>query len=339
MKVTIFSTHRFELPFLNHANESCGHVLHFLEARLNEKTADLAADSPAVAGFAGDDFSAPVLEKLSAGGTRLIALRSAGFNHVDVTAAESLGFTVARVPAYSPYAIAEHTVGLILTLNRKLHRAIPRVRDQNFQLDGLLGFDLHGRTVGIVGTGKIGTVFAKIMAGFGCRLIGVDRLESPGCLELGMRYVALDELARESDIISLHCPLTPDTHHLIDESFLAQTKRGVYLVNTSRGAVIDTRAAIQALKSGHLGALALDVYEEEGDLFFHDLSDQVITDDVFARLLTFPNVVVTAHQAFFTSDALRNIAETTLQNVTDFAAGQVKPENLVTTAFIKGKQR
>lgn len=337
MKIAIFSTHKFEKPFLEEQNAPRGHELQFLEARLSQQTVELAADTPAVAGFAGDDFSKPVLKKLYDGGTRLIALRSAGFNHVDVAAAVELGLTVARVPAYSPYAIAEHTVGLILTLNRKLHRAIPRVRDQNFELDGLLGFDLHGRTVGVIGTGKIGTAFAKIMAGFGCELLGFDKQENDDCRKLGMEYVAIDELAQRSDVISLHCPLTPETRHLIDDAFFAKTKKGVYLINTSRGAVIDTKAAIKALKTGHLGALGLDVYEEEGDLFFHDLSDQVITDDVFARLLTFPNVVVTAHQAFFTRDALSAIAETTLQNVSDFAADKMNPDNLVTAELIAGK--
>jgi D-lactate dehydrogenase len=240
---------------------------------------------------------------------------------VDLKAAAELGITVARVPAYSPYAVAEHAVGLILTLNRHFHRAYARVREGNFALDGLLGFDLHGRTVGIIGTGRIGTIFARIMGGFGCRLLGVDPFPRDEATELGVRYVALDEALHESDIIALHLPLTPHTRHLIDARALDRMKDGVMLVNTSRGAIVDTRAVIASLKSGKLGSLGLDVYEEEADLFFEDLSNTVIQDDVFARLLTFPNVLVTGHQGFFTREALANIAETTLANVTAFETG------------------
>ena len=302
----------------------------FLEPNLGPRMAALADGSPAVCAFVNDRLDRPVLEVLAAGGTRLVALRCAGFNHVDVSAAGELGITVARVPAYSPYAVAEHTVALILALNRRLHRAITRVRDQNFALSGLLGFDLNGKTVGIIGTGKIGTVVARIMDGFGCRLLGHDPFESPACVELGMRYVDLPTIARESDIITLHCPLTPRTHRLIDAEFLRLVKPGVMLINTNRGAVIDTRAVIEALKSHTIGSLGLDVYEEEADLFFRDLSDEILRDDVFARLLTFPNVVVTAHQAFFTREAVTSIAAVTLQNVTDFERGAVVEENLVT---------
>jgi D-lactate dehydrogenase len=255
-------------------------------------------------------------------GTHLIALRCAGFNHVDLAAAHDLGLTVVRVPAYSPHAVAEHTVGLILSLNRKFYRAYARVREGNFSLDGLLGFDLCHRTVGIVGTGKIGAIVAQIMHGFGCRILVHDLFPNPACIELGARYVALSELYAEADIITLHIPLTPETHHMIDAAALQQMKPGVMLINTSRGALVDTRAVIQALKTRQIGYLGLDVYEEEAELFFEDLSNHMIQDDVFSRLLTFPNVLITGHQAFFTTEALQNIAETTLANITAFERGE-----------------
>jgi D-lactate dehydrogenase len=251
-----------------------------------------------------------------------VALRAAGFNNVDLLAAERLGITVARVPAYSPESVAEHAVALILSLCRRIHRAYARVRDGNFSLQDLMGFDLHGRTVGIVGTGRIGHAFARIMAGLGCRLLAADPVENPACRDLGVAYVDLDGLLVESDVVSLHAPLTPQTHHLIDREAVARMKPGVMLVNTSRGALVDTAAVIEGLKDGRIGFLGLDVYEEEADLFFQDLSNVVIRDDVFTRLLTFPNVLITAHQAFFTEDAVRAIAETTLQNVTSFERGQ-----------------
>lgn len=258
------------------------------------------------------------------GGTRLIALRSAGFNHVDLAAAQRLGLTVARVPAYSPHAVAEHAVGMILALNRRLHRACNRTREGDFSLDGLLGFDLAGKTVGVVGTGQIGQVFARIMAGFGCRLLAFDPFPQAA---LGVTYVPLPALLAQSDIVSLHCPLNADTHHLIDASALASMKMGAMLINTSRGGLIDSPALIDALKSGQLGHLGLDVYEEEADLFFEDRSADVLQDDVLARLLTFPNVIVTAHQAFFTREALAGIADTTLANAAAWAAGA--PANVV----------
>lgn len=259
-----------------------------------------------------------MLQRLHAGGVRLLALRSAGFNHVDLEAAAALGMVVGRVPEYSPYAVAEHTVALLLALNRHLHRAYARVREGNFALEGLLGFDLHGRTIGVVGTGKIGECVARIMAGFGCQLLGFDPQPNPACVALGMRYVDLPEMLASSDVITLHCPLTPQTRHLIDADALARMKPGAMLLNTSRGAVVDTPAVIAALKAGTLGSLGLDVYEEEADLFFRDLSGEVLRDDVFARLLTFPNVLITGHQAFFTEEALTAIAETTLANIDAF---------------------
>ena len=252
-----------------------------------------------------------MLERLAAGGTRLVALRSAGYNHVDLAAAEALGLPVVHVPAYSPHAVAEHAVGLILTLNRRLHRAYNRTREGDFSLHGLTGFDLHGKRVGVIGTGQIGETFARIMAGFGCELLAYDPYPNPRIQALGGRYLALDALLAESDIVSLHCPLTADTRHLIDAQRLATMKPGAMLINTGRGALVNAAALIEALKSGQLG-LGLDVYEEEADIFFEDRSDQPLQDDVLARLLSFPNVVVTAHQAFLTREALAAIADTTL---------------------------
>jgi D-lactate dehydrogenase len=322
MRVAVFSTHSYDRQFLDAANAGGGHELRYLEARLTAATAALAAGCPAVCAFVNDRLDAAALTVLAAGGTRLIALRSAGFNHVDLAAAASLGLTVARVPAYSPHAVAEHTVGLILTLNRKIHRAYARVREGNFALDGLLGFDLADRTVGVVGTGKIGTVVARILLGFDCRVVACDVAPNEACRALGVRYVALDELWSTSDIVTLHAPLTRDTRHLVDAAAVRRMKRGVMIVNTSRGALVDTAALIAGLKSGQIGYLGLDVYEEEEGLFFEDQSSVVIQDDVFARLLTFPNVIVTAHQAFFTEEALRAIGETTIGNVTAFEEGR-----------------
>lgn len=335
MRTLVFSAKSFEKPFLEGAAKTHGHELMFIEAALGARTAQLADGFAAVCGFVNDRFDRATLEVLARGGTQLVALRCAGFNQVDVHAATDLGITVARVPAYSPYAVAEHTVGLMLALNRNLHRAYARVREGNFLLDGLLGFDMHGKTVGIIGTGKIGAVVAQILNGFGCHLLGFDRIPNEECRRLGLSYVPIEDLFRSADIITLHCPLTPGTHHLIDQAALRRMKDGVMLINTSRGAVVDTQALIAGLKSGRVGAVGLDVYEEEADLFFRDLSDQVIQDDVFARLLTFRNVLVTAHQAFFTREALENIADTTMANLSGFAAGSVPRENLVTPSLLK----
>jgi D-lactate dehydrogenase len=321
MRVSFFSAKSYDRASFTSANLHFGHDLVFLEPHLNSQTAALAAGSAAVCAFVNDRIEAAVLDTLAAAGVRLVALRSAGFNNVDLRRASALGITVARVPAYSPHAVAEHAVTLILGLNRKLPRAFARVRDGNFTLEGLLGFDLHGRTVGIVGTGKIGTVFAGIMKGFGCRLLAVDQFPNEACRSLGVQYVDRDALFAGSDIISLHCPLTPETHHIIDGASISRMKRGVMIINTGRGALVDTPAVINGLKSGKIGFLGLDVYEEEEALFFEDHSGLVIQDDVFMRLLSFPNVIVTAHQAFFTEEALRNIAETTLTNITAFETG------------------
>ena len=334
MKAVVFTTRGFDREFLSSANRDAGHELTFLEAGLSAATTGLAAGFPAAVLFVSDHADEAVLRSLHAGGTRLVALRSAGFNHVDLRAADTLGMTVLRVPAYSPHAVAEHTVGLMLMLCRRLHRAYNRVREQNFALDGLLGFDLAGKTVGVIGTGKIGAVVARIMGGFGCRVLASDPERHPELAALGARYVELGELLSGSDIVTLHCPLTPATHHMIGAAQVETMKPGSMLINTSRGGLIDTPAVIAGLKSGRLGALGLDVYEEEGDLFFRDLSERVIADDVFTRLLTFPNVVVTAHQAFFTREALTNIADTTIANLTAFEQGQVNPANRVTASRI-----
>jgi len=288
---------------------------------LTPATTALAADATAVCAFVNDDLHAEVLARLHATGVRLIALRSAGFNHVDASKARALGLTVVRVPAYSPHAVAEHTVAMMLSLNRHIHRAHARVREGNFSLDGLLGFDMQRRTVGIVGTGRIGAVVARILTGFGCRVLAHDVEINRQCVALGVHYLPLDDLWAQSDIVSLHAPLTGATRHMVDASAIARMKRGVMILNTSRGALVDTAALIDGLKSGHVGHLGLDVYEEEEHLFFRDLSAQVIQDDVFARLLTFPNVLITAHQGFFTREALDAISNITLANVTAFERG------------------
>lgn len=322
MDVTIFSTRSYDRRFLDMANDAAQvpHQLRYLEARLTLESAALAQGADAVCVFVNDVLDRPVLEVLADGGTRMVALRSAGFNHVDLDAAIELGIAIGRVPAYSPDAVAEHTVGLILTLNRKIHRAYARVREGNFALDGLLGFDLKGRTVGIIGLGKIGIAVARILAGFGCRVLAHDPLPSAELVAIGGHAVGLEQLLAESDIVSLHCPLTPATHHLINGQSLRGMKRGVMLINTGRGALVDTAAAIEGLKSGAIGYLGLDVYEEEGDLFFENLSDQILQDDVFARLLTFPNVLITGHQAFFTAEAMAAIAAITIENLSAFAS-------------------
>ena len=322
MRVAVFSTKAYDRQFLLAANEQHRHDLVFLESRLSLDTVALSAGCGAVCAFVNDDLGSDVLGALAERGVRLVALRSAGFNHVDLTTAVELGLTVARVPGYSPHAVAEHCVGLILALNRKIHRAYNRVRENNFALTGLLGFDLYGKTVGVVGTGKIGTCLARIMTGFGCRVLAVDPVPNDECRRIGVEYVDLDALLAASDIIALHCPLTPETYHLVGRERLAKMKDGMMLINTSRGALVDTAAAIEALKSGKIGQLGLDVYEEEAGLFFEDLSDQVLGDDVFSRLLTFPNVLITGHQAFFTEEALRNIAATTIANITAFERGE-----------------
>jgi D-lactate dehydrogenase len=322
MKVAVFSTKPYDREFLEAANRDHRHELTFFEARLRPETAALAGGHRAVCAFVNDKLDREVMERLSGHGVEVVAMRSAGYNNVDVAAAADHGITVVRVPAYSPFAVAEHTVALLLALDRKLHRSYNRVREGNFSLDGLMGFDLHDRTVGIVGTGKIGYSVARILRGFGCDLLAYDLHPNDEVRSLGVRYVGLEELLTASDVVTLHCPLTPETRHLIDEASLEKMKDGVMLINTSRGGLVDTAAVIDALKTGKVGYLGLDVYEEEEELFFEDRSDVIIQDDTFSRLLTFPNVIITGHQAFFTRNALTQIARTTLDNLTACEQGR-----------------
>ncbi|GAB3200920.1 D-lactate dehydrogenase [Pontibacter aydingkolensis] len=323
MNVIFFSAKPYDIHFFKDANKQHRHHLKFLEVPLNESTAVLAKEQDAVCVFVNDTVNAKVLQILTDAGVKIVALRCAGYNNVDLTAAQEKGIKVARVPAYSPYAVAEHTLALILTLNRKTHRAYNRVREGNFALSGLMGFDLHGRTVGLIGLGKIGLVTARILKGFGCKVLGYDITEIEEAEQIGVVLIDLDSLYRQADIISLHCPLTPQTYHLINDESIAKMKDGVMLINTSRGAIIDTKAVIKGLKTEKISYLGLDVYEEEGDLFFEDLSNKVIQDDVFMRLLSFNNVLITGHQAFFTTNALQSIAQISLQNITDLEQGKV----------------
>jgi len=322
MKVAVFSAKPYDKKFLTQANQKYDHELGFFEPSLDSSTASLAQEYEAVCIFVNDRLNRETIEVLNKQGIKLIALRCAGYNNVDLEATKEYGITVVRVPAYSPHAVAEHAIALILTLNRQIHRAYYRVRDGNFALNGLLGFDLHGRTVGIIGTGKIGRIAGQILHGFGCRILAYDLYPNEEFGDRFGEYVTLEDLLSQSDIISLHCPLTEDTHHLIDADAISLMKPGVMLVNTSRGGLIDTQAVIKGLKSRKIGYLGLDVYEGESSMFFEDLSGEIIQDDAFERLLTFPNVIITGHQAFFTEDALNNIAETTLENITTIALGQ-----------------
>ena len=320
MKIAVFSTKAYDEQFL--APPLAAHDIVFFEPPLSHQTAELAAGYDAVCVFVNDQLDAPCLERLARGGTRLVALRCAGFNNIDLHTARRLGLSVVRVPAYSPHAVAEHTVGLMLALNRKLPRAYNRVREGNFALNGLLGFDLHGKTVGVVGTGKIGALTARILHGFGCKLVAYDVQKNPLCAANGVSYLLLDELFAQSDIVTLHCPLLPSTANVINADAIEKMKPGVMLINTSRGGLVDTKAVIKGLKSGKIGYLGLDVYEEEDELFFEDLSARVIQDDTFMRLLTFPNVLITGHQAFFTCNALEEIARVTAANIAAYAAGE-----------------
>lgn len=328
MKVAVFSAKPYDREFLNHANESHHHQMVYFEPHLNEDTAVLAEGFSGVCAFVIDHLNQTVLEKLAKQGTKVIAMRSAGFNNVDLKTANRLGIKVLRVPKYSPYSVAEHAVALTLALNRKIHRAHRRVREGNLSLQGLMGFDLQGKTVGLVGTGNIGSIVARIFTGFGCKVLANDLIKNLECIQLGVQYVDLKNLLAQADIISLHCPLTPETHHLINKQSVQTMKPGVMLINTSRGAIIDTDAVIKGLKTGKIGYLGIDVYEEEDEIFFEDLSDKIIQDDVFARLQTFPNVLITGHQGFFTREALINIAETTLQNISDFESGKASPNEV-----------
>jgi len=328
MKVAVFSFHEFERPFLDAANAG-KHELKYIESSLSAHTAILAHDCEVVSIFTNDDASAEVLDLLHQEGIRYLALRSAGFNHVDLDKAKALGMKVARVPAYSPYAIAEHTVALMLALNRKLIRANQRVRDMNFSLNGLTGFDMNGKTVGVIGTGKIGQILIKILHGFGCRILAMDLEEHQDLKKkYGVEYTSVEYLCRQSDIISLQVPLNEHTRYLINKKTIALMKKGVMLINTSRGALVDTKAVIKGLKSRHIGTFGMDVYEEEDGLFFEDHSGDILQDDTIARLMTFPNVLITAHQAFLTDTALGNIADTTLVNINAFANEQTSGNEL-----------
>ncbi|MBC7541504.1 MAG: 2-hydroxyacid dehydrogenase [Candidatus Sericytochromatia bacterium] len=323
MRIAVFDSHRYDRTALEAANSDYHHELTFFEARLTEQTASLAQGFPAVCSFVNDHLDRAALTSLQSHGVRLIALRSAGYNHVDLVAASDLGMTVARVPEYSPHAVAEHAVALILGLNRKIPKAHARVREGNFTLDGLVGFDLFGKTVGIIGTGRIGQTFARIMQGFGCRVIASDPDPDPAqAAAIGYTYVDQLTLFQESDIISLHVPLSEKTWHLINPATVQLLKPGVMLINTGRGGLIDAQSLIDGLKANRIGAAGLDVYEEEEGIFFSDLSEGGVQDDVLARLMTFPNVLITAHQAFLTEEALANIANTTLGNVTAFERGE-----------------
>ncbi|MGK7877800.1 MAG: 2-hydroxyacid dehydrogenase [Xenococcaceae cyanobacterium] len=337
MKVAVFSTEPYDCQFLDAANNNAkaGHEFTYFETRLEPKTASLADGCQAICAFVNDDLGSKTLKILADRGTQFIALRCTGFNNVDLSAAAELGIKVARVTVYSPYSVAEFVIGMIQMLNRKLHKAYNRTRDDNFSLNGLMGFDLYGRTVGIIGTGKIGMILAQILHGFGSHLLGYDLYPNPKFEEIGDAcYVELPELLAHSDIISLHCPLTPENYHLINADTIAQMKPGMMLINTSRGKLIDTQAAIEGIKSGKIGYLGIDVYEQEDTLFFRDLSDTIIQDDTFQRLQSFPNVLITSHQGFFTRNALSDISSTTIANITDFEQGntlknEVKPPEKV----------
>jgi D-lactate dehydrogenase len=318
MRITVFDTRRYDRAALEEENAAHGHELTFLEPRLDADTAILAKGSSAVCSFVNDRVDAACLDLLADAGVRLVLLRSAGFNHVDLEAAERRAIKVARVPEYSPYAVAEHTFALLLALVRRIPRATARVREANFSLEGLVGFDLRGKTFGVLGTGRIGVATARIALGFGCRVLAYDLKPDPQLEDAGARYTSLAEIYDLADVVSLHVPLVPATRHLINEAAIARMKRGIIILNTGRGALIDTKALIEGLKSLHVGGAALDVYEEEEKLFFRDLSNEVLADDVLARLLTFPNVLITAHQAFLTREALGAIARTTLASATAF---------------------
>jgi D-lactate dehydrogenase len=336
MKTAVFSTKPYDEQFLTAASEGheLRHEFEFFEERLNHHTAALVDGHQAVCAFVNDVLDAPALDRLHSHGVRFIVLRCAGFNQVDLRHAATLGIRVARVPAYSPHAVAEFALTLILALNRKIHRAYNRVRDGNFSIEGLVGFDLHGKTVGLLGTGKIGLVFAQILSGFGVEILGYDMFHNPAFADYGGVYVSREEVLARSDIISLHCPLTPDTFHLINADSITMMKRGVMIVNTSRGALVDATAVIEGLKSGQIGFLGLDVYEQEADFFYENLSETIIQDDTLQRLISFPNVLVSSHQAYFTDTALRNIAETTVRNLTVFERGG-ELENEVTAERIQ----
>ena len=323
MLAAVFDTKPYDRRYLTAAAEAEGIELRFFDARLRAETAVLAGDASAVCAFVNDELDAACLEALAARGVRHIALRCAGFNNLDLDAARRLGLAVTRVPGYSPHAVAEHTVALLLSLNRQIPRAVQRVKEHNFTLNGLVGFDLHGKTAGILGAGTIGRITARILRGFGMKVLAFDPRPDPVWADdHGVIYAPMDEVLGEADVLSLHLPLTAETHHLLDEAAFAKMKPGAWLINTGRGKLIDSKALISALKSRHLGGVALDVYEEEEGVFFEDLSGEILDDDILSRLLTFPNVIVTSHQAFLTHEALVQIASITCGNLARFGRGE-----------------
>lgn len=328
MHIAFFSCQPYEQPFLEAANANHRHELTFLSQPLTPETVHLARGQRAICVFVNDQLTRPVLQALAQEGIRLIALRCTGYNQVDVQTARQLGIRILRVPSYSPHSVAEHAVALLLSLNRKTYLAYQRTKDNNFTLDGLIGFDLYGKTVGVIGTGKIGAAFARIMLGFGCHVLAHDKMHSAALQQLCVTYVSMEELLTQADVVSLHCPLMPETHHLIDAAALARMKPGAYLINTSRGGLLDTPAVLAALESGHLGALGIDVYEGEDDFFFADWSDKPLPDADLNTLTHLPNVLVTAHQGFFTREAMEQIAHTTLNNLTYLEQGRL-PEDAV----------
>lgn len=328
MKIACFSTKSYDKEYLSKAIVA-PHSIVFFEESLNPNTVGLLTGFDGICVFVNDKLDNNLLQQIASAGIKAIFLRCAGFNNVAISTATTLGIKVYRVPAYSPYAVAEHAVALVLTLNRKTHKAYNRVKEYNFSIERLHGFDLHGKTVGVIGTGTIGLVFAKIMLGFGCKVIAFDPTESDDAKQLGIQYVALEDVLKQADILSLHCPLNQHTRHMISTKEFSIMKHGAMLINTSRGALIDTKEAIEALKTGALGYLGIDVYEEEEKLFFHDFSESIISDDILMRLMTFPNVLITSHQAFFTHEALTQIAETTYQNTLDFTHGTSSTNQLL----------
>ena len=322
-RIAVFDTKPYDRFFFDEENRKYGFDITYFEAKLRPRTVNVTAGFDAVCAFVNDELDADVMEQLAKNGVKIVAMRCAGYNNVNLKAACEHGIPVVRVPQYSPYAVAEYALALLMTLNRKVHRAYNRVREGNFSISGLMGFDLRGKTMGVVGTGKIGRTFIGLLRGFGMRVLAYDLYPNPDAArELNFEYVPLETLFRESDIISLHCPLTPENHHMINDATIAMMKKGIVLINTSRGRLIDSAALVNGLKSGHIGAAGLDVYEEETDYFFEDRSDRAVLDDILARLMTFPNVIVSSHQAFFTAEAERNIAETTMKSIDDYAHGR-----------------
>lgn len=322
-KVGVFSAKPYDRQYLDKASQNHQFEFHYFEDSLSEEMVDFVGGFAAICLFVNDKVNKKVIEKLAEKQVKLIALRCAGFNNVDLKAAAECGISVVRVPSYSPYAVAEHALAMILTLNRKTHRAYNRVRESNFSLNGLMGFDLNERTVGVIGTGKIGQIFARIMQGLNCKVIAYDPYPNDIIKSMGLEYVSLEKLFQDSDIISLQCPLTPETKHIINEKSIGMMKDGVMLINTSRGGLIDTQALVGGLKHGRIGYLGIDVYEQEENIFFNDLSDTIIQDDLIMRLITFPNVLITSHQAFFTQNAMNNISETTVMNINQFLNGEL----------------